>query len=640
MTDKNDSKEITKFTDPQKKFADATLAEYEEILHGKKVLPIFRKMVMEFLDTPYSEMIKTSEFIPGYRVNLYRFALLKIIDKDEIEFSGNFDAYGSEDLCPPEFTLFSTGDEELEGIAEGVMFLKRNGTKLVMAFAPTWGGSVMSLTGIDKKDLSAFILEIEEFIAENNFLKGKKIDAFGNFLKIRDYTWDDIIIPSKIRKDICTYTLDYIKMMPELAAKGLPVKRGILLTGPPGNGKTLIGKILASASDCTFIWVPSHDTSYEHVFKMARELSPSIVFMEDIASHGGMDRRQIVGSDLSELLNMLDGIEENSYVITLATENYPELLDAALRSRPGRFDVKLKLDNPGYDQRESLLRHYLSDIDFERIKVLASKTNNYSCAHLRELAARIVIQAGGPDEDLEIVQDISTTFDIEKKEQERLELELAVHRKKDKKKKGREYAGQLENEGTHAAFHEENGIHDHENLPEGGGHNHEDNIGGEHGHKEGDPLEGGHPNAGSGKHRHITAENLEDMVVRVVDAHYPIHKWIPNFKQAWIRVKGSEEFRTTDRGDWEDHARFSLHSAGCSIVDHMIVFSDEDTRLLEIRYELEDGTVFEPGQDEWEKECEWFAENLPEVEAKLPIKDTEEKRLKRIKVKKEDKGAS
>ena len=66
----------------------------------------------------------------------------------------------------------------------------------------------------------------------------------------------------------------------------------------------------------------------------------------------------------------------------------------------------------------------------------------------------------------------------------------------------------------------------------------------------------------------------------------------------------------------------------------MAVFNNEDTRLLEIRYELEDGTVFSPGQEEWEAECEWFAENLPEVE------DTEEKRLKRIRVKKEDKGAS
>lgn len=639
MADKKDSKDVSKFIDPEKKFSDATLAEYEEILHGRKVLPIFRRMITEFLDAPYSEMVKTSEFIPSYRVNLYRFALLKILDKDQIQFSGNFDHYGSEDLVPPEFTLFSTGDEELEGIEEGVMFLKRNGTKFIMTFSPCWGGSSMMLIGLEKKDLSAFILEIEEFIAENNFLKGKKIDAFGQFLKLKDYTWDDIIIPSKVRKDICMYTLDYIKMMPELAAKGLPVKRGILLTGPPGNGKTLIGKILASASDskCTFIWVPSNETGYEHVFKMARELSPSIVFMEDIASHGGMDRRQVVGSDLSGLLNMLDGVEENSYVITLATENYPELLDAALRSRPGRFDVRLKLDNPGYDQRESILRHYLSDVDFERVKVMASKTSNYSCAHLRELAARVVIQSQGAEDDLEIVQDITTTFEIEKKEQER--LELAVHRKKDKKK----YTSkQVTEEGKHDHPHDQDGIHNHENLPEGGGHSHEGTFG-LHWHKEGDPLEGGHPNGGSGMHRHITAEDLENMVLKVVDAHYPIHKWIPNFKQAWIRHEGAEEFRTTSRSDWEEHARFSLHSAGCSIVDHMMVFNNEETRLLEIRYELEDGTVFEPGQDEWEKECEWFAENLPEVEAKLPVKDTEEKRIKRvkgIKVKKEDEAAS
>jgi len=46
----------------------------------------------------------------------------------------------------------------------------------------------------------------------------------------------------------------------------------------------------------------------------------------------------------------------------------------------------------------------------------------------------------------------------------------------------------------------------------------------------------------------------------------------------------------------------------------MLVYNDADSRILEIRYELIDGTVFEPGQEEWEAECEWFKENLPEVE--------------------------
>ena len=624
MADKTteETKAMAKFVDPEKKFSEATLAEYEEILHGRRVLPVFRKMIMEFLDTPYSEMVKMAERVPTYRVNLWRFALLKILNKNDIEFSGNFDHYGSEDLCPPEYETFSTGDEELEYMSEGIMFLNRNGKKFIMSVTPIWGGTEFMLIGTDKKELGAFLAEVEEYITENNFLKGKNINAFGQFLKIKDLTWDDIILPSKIRKDICTYTIDYIKMMPELAAKGLPVKRGVLLTGPPGNGKTMIGKILASTSgkECTFIWVPSDDTSYEHVFKMARELAPSIVFMEDIASHGGLDRRQVVGSELSSLLNMLDGIEENSYVITLATENYPELLDEALRSRPGRFDVKLALPNPGYDQREALLKHYLPEIGFERIKALTAKTNNYSCAHLRELAARIVIQSKGPVDDMEIVQDISTTFEIEKKEQERISLELNAHKDKDKKKKKDKIYKQLENEGNHAHPHGQDGDHDHADLPKGGSHNHE-NDSGKHQHKEGDPLEGGHPNAGSGRHRHMTAENLKDVVEKIVDAHYPVHKWIPNFKQAWIRHEGAEEFRTTDRTDWEEHARFSLHSAGMSVEDHVLVFNDANTRLLEIRYELEDGTVFEPGDDEWEAERVWFEANLPEVGTKEKEED-------------------
>jgi len=549
---------------------------------------------------------------------------MKVFTPTEIVRSGNFDGWGSQDMCPPEYVVFSTGDEEIEGLDEGVMFIEReDGHKFVLSFSRTYGGSVVTLFGADKGQLSGVVKELNTFIDNNNFLKGKKLTAFGDFLKISDYTWDDIIIPSKIRKDICTYTVDYIKKMPELREKGLPVKRGILLLGPPGNGKTLIGKILACSVPCTFIWVPSREDagSYQHVFKMARELAPTIVFMEDIASQGGLDRRIVVGSDLSGLLNMLDGIEENSYVITVATENYPELLDRALRSRPGRFDVKLYLPNPGYDQRESLLRHYLPDLDFERIKAMAGKTENYSCAHLRELAARVVIQSDGPESDMEIVSDISETFEIDEQEEVRKSFELAAHREKDRKKK-RKKGGtykQIE-EGSHLHPHEPNGKHKHADLPEGGGHDHEASAG-KHRHREEDPMEGGHPNSGSGRHRHLVAQGLEEIMNKMVDAHYPIHKWVPGFKQAWVRHQGTEEFRTTTRNDWVEHVQFSLHSAGCSPDDHWLTFNNEDTRLLELRYELEDGTVFTPGPDDWKKECDWFAKNLPEVEKALSMED-------------------
>lgn len=200
---------------------------------------------------------------------------------------------------------------------------------------------------------------------------------------------------------------------------------------------------------------------------------------------------------------------------------------------------------------------------------------------------------------------------------------LRPQRKKKKKKKKRSggtmYKQNEGAQGEHGHPHEPNGKHTHPDLPGAtGGHSHEGPVFGRHRHRDDDPLEGGHPNAGSGKHRHLMSAGLINIVDKIVVAHYPVHKWIPNFKQAWIMHPG-EQFRTTTRKDWVEHALFSLHSAGCSIDDHMLTFTNENTRLLEIKYEMKDGSIVVPGKEDWEKECNWFRSELPEVEKFLNL---------------------
>ncbi len=181
-----------------------------------------------------------------------------------------------------------------------------------------------------------------------------------------------------------------------------------------------------------------------------------------------------------------------------------------------------------------------------------------------------------------------------------------------------------ENEGVHKHPHEPNGVHLHEGMEEtSGSHSHEGGFG-RHKHSNEEPMGGGHLNLGSGKHKHLAALGLMELINQLVDAHWPVHKWIPGFKQTWIKHKGDTDFRTTARGDWVDHAVFNLHSAGCSVEAHTNVFTNSQTRIIEIKYELEDGTVFTPTEKDWEEECNWFKSYLPDVEKFLTKKDVKE----------------
>ncbi len=195
-------------------------------------------------------------------------------------------------------------------------------------------------------------------------------------------------------------------------------------------------------------------------------------------------------------------------------------------------------------------------------------------------------------------------------------------RKKKKRSNGMVYKQGEISQGEHVHPHEPtDGKHTHPDMGPtdspgiSGGHRHGF---GKHRHREGDIMEGGHPNAGSGRHRHLTSTGLSSIVDKIVDAHYPVHKWILSFKQAWV-MHPDEPWRTTFRSDWVEHALFSLHSAGCSFDDHMFTFTNESTRLLQVKYELKDGSFIVPGEKEWRDECDWFKTHLPEVEKFLDL---------------------
>lgn len=185
-----------------------------------------------------------------------------------------------------------------------------------------------------------------------------------------------------------------------------PKKRGILLYGSPGQGKSV--SIIQAAKDLkkadpnsVVINWPTSELEASAVFKFftsyseyAPECSKLILVIEDIGggSHEGYSRRDEVSSSL---LNLLDGINSVFKIPTLilSTTNHPENLMASLANRPGRFDMMLEITSPPYDERISLVeflaKRSLTDEEKEAFNDKINKgTKDFSIAHLQEIVVR------------------------------------------------------------------------------------------------------------------------------------------------------------------------------------------------------------------------------------------------------------
>ncbi len=207
---------------------------------------------------------------------------------------------------------------------------------------------------------------------------------------------------------------------PELfTGLGIEPHSGILLYGPPGCGKTLIAKVLASESEANMFSINGPEIMNKYygetearlrdIFKEAKDNSPSIIFIDEIdaiapkreEAYGDVEKRVV-----AQLLALMDGLTDRGNVIVLGATNRPDSVDPALR-RPGRFDREVEISVPNEDGRlEVLLIHTrgMPIAEDVNLKNLASELHGYTGADIKSLcreAAMKSIRRYLPEIDLE-----------------------------------------------------------------------------------------------------------------------------------------------------------------------------------------------------------------------------------------------
>src|ERR1700754_1427086 len=228
--------------------------------------------------------------------------------------------------------------------------------------------------------------------------------------------FDDVAGVDEARNEL-TETSESLRNPQRFSRLGGRIPRGILLYGPPGTGKTLLAR--AAAKEAGVAFLSASGSSFQekfaglgaarvrHLFAKGRKLSPCIIFIDEIDAlgrqrgRGGDSASADQDQTLNQLLVEMDGFDQSSAVVVIASTNRPDILDKAL-TRPGRFDREIAVDLADVNGREAILNVHARNLKLEEgldLQWIARGTPGFSGAELANLMNEAAIAATRDDAD-------------------------------------------------------------------------------------------------------------------------------------------------------------------------------------------------------------------------------------------------
>lgn len=241
------------------------------------------------------------------------------------------------------------------------------------------------------------------------------------FTEIPNIRWNDIGgLDNQVRelKEAIEWPL---KFKESFTRMGINPPRGVLLFGPPGCGKTLLAKAVATESEVNFIsikgpallskWVGESEKAVREIFRKAKMASPSIVFFDEIDSlaprrGSGFGDSGTTERVISQLLTEIDGLEMMKQIVVIAATNRPDIVDTALL-RPGRFDRYVLIPPPTQKSRLKILEIFTKEMPIEAsvdLKALAKSLEGFSGADIETLCREAAMLALREDMNTSIVK--------------------------------------------------------------------------------------------------------------------------------------------------------------------------------------------------------------------------------------------
>jgi hypothetical protein len=274
--------------------------------------------------------------------------------------------------------------------------------------------TVLHVAGNDAERARRAVAEIRAESLVHNVFRGQVLsfggDVFGHagmfvpgmaqlsFLRRPSLAADQLVLDPSTLAEVERQVVEVARHRDRLLAAGQHLKRGLLLFGPPGVGKTHTVRFLMSRLvGTTVVQLTGGALQYiAEACSIARQLQPAMVVVEDvdlIAEERGMHPGQ--HPLLFQLLNEMDGLAEDVDVVFVLTTNRPDLLEPALAARPGRVDQAVALQLPDAGARRALFDLYRGElaVDTSRLDDVLARTEGVTASFLKELLRRAALVA-------------------------------------------------------------------------------------------------------------------------------------------------------------------------------------------------------------------------------------------------------